>query len=789
MDIKQLEQTIKDKISKLQLLYKEAQTLKNEIEHLKLQLKNETTSSKALTIEEKIEIFANYFKGRDDVYPYLSIDKRDTNKKYYVPACTNEWKKGICNKTMGKPCRNCQYRENKPLTLDAIKNHMYNDKTIGVYPMLEDETCYFLAFDFDDKKSELNIKEDALAFASICDQYEIPIGIEKSRSGKGIHIWIYFENKIKALTARKLGSLLLSKTMEVRDNLKIDTYDRMFPNQDFMPKGGYGNLIALPFQTTPAKYGNTIFVDRNFLPISNQFEYLKKLKKLSLDEVFEKIKVLSNETIDISNCELDIKKEIKDKKKNNFKFPKSIDVILDDMVYIDKANLSAAVKNSFKRLATFANPEFYKKQRMRMSVYNIPMIIDCSKEDEKYLKLPRGTYEYLCDLCKDQNVKINLIDKRNKGKRLNIEFNGELRDEQIQALNKMMEFDTGILHAPTGFGKTVISCKMIAERRTNTLIITHTLQLLKQWKERLTEFLNIDEIGELGGGKNSITNKVDIASIKSLWNNGKFNEIVKNYGMIIIDECHHLAAFTYENAVNTVNAKYVYGVTATPNRENGHTPIIKMQCGDIRYEVDFKNFNKNLNIPMKVYVKNTHLSFVNKDITNYTITEINNFIAKDILRSEKIIEDVKNEFKNGKNLLVLTERIEHMRYFQKKLSKLSDNIFIYHGGLTKKDFQIYDELKKKIINNNENKIIIATGSYIGEGFDDSSLDILFLTMPISGITKVTQYTGRLHRKNENKHEIIVYDYVDDNFSQTRNMFEKRRKTYERLGYNIIDKND
>lgn len=214
-----------------------------------------------------------------------------------------------------------------------------------------------------------------------------------------------------------------------------------------------------------------------------------------------------------------------------------------------------------------------------------------------------------------------------------------------------------------------------------------------------------------------------------------------------------------------------------------------MQCGDIRYEVDFKNFNKNLNIPMKVYVKNTHLSFVNKDITNYTITEINNFIAKDILRSEKIIEDVKNEFKNGKNLLVLTERIEHMKYFQKKLSKLSDNIFIYHGGLTKKDFQIYDVLKKKIINNNENKIIIATGSYIGEGFDDSSLDILFLTMPISGITKVTQYTGRLHRKNENKHEIIVYDYVDDNFSQTRNMFEKRRKTYEKLGYNIFDKND
>ena len=789
MPVGNVELIIRGKELELKKLFEQEQVLRKEIEELKLQLTNDQKNTNSLiTIDEKLKIFTNYFKGRDDVYPYLSIDKNDSSKKYYIPACINEWKKGICNKTKGKPCKTCQYRENKPITLDVIRNHMYNGKTIGIYPMLEDETCYFLAFDFDDKNQELEIKDDVLAFASICDKYEIPIGIEKSRSGKGIHVWIFFDTKIKAITARKLGSLLLSKTMEIRDNLKIDSYDRMFPNQDFMPKGGYGNLIALPFQTEPAKYGNTIFVDRSFLPIKNQFDYLNKLKKLSKDDVFAKIKVLSNETIDISSQELDIKKEVKNKKKNDFKFPKNIKVILDDMVYIDKANLNAAVKNSFRRLATFANPEFFKKQRMRMSVYNIPMIIDCSKEDEKYLKIPRGTYEYLCDLCNDQKVNIKLIDKRNTGKNLEVNFNGQLRDEQELALKKMLEYDTGILHAPTGFGKTVISCKMISERKTNTLIITHTLQLLKQWKERLTQFLDIDEIGELGGGKNNITGNVDVASIKSLWNNGKFNDIVKNYGMIIIDECHHLAAFTYESAVNTVNAKYVYGVTATPKRENGHTPIIKMQCGDIRYEVDFRKFNKDLNIPMKVYVKNNHLSFVNKEITDYTINEINNFIVKDILRSERIINDIKVEFENGKNVLVLTERIEHMNYFKSKLSEITNNVFTYHGGMGKKKLKEYDTLKESINNNNENKIIIATGSYIGEGFDDATLDVLFLTMPISGITKVIQYTGRLHRKNKDKKEIVVYDYVDNNFRQTRNMFEKRKKTYEKLGYEIVDNN-
>ena len=767
----------------------EAKRLINEINDLKKMLNSCDEPVKTnFTNDEKINIFMSYFKGRDSIYPYISIDKKDPNKKYYIPKCANEWNRNVCNKTMGKKCKTCQYWVDKPIDKDVIMKHLFNNEPIGIYPMLEDESCYFLAFDFDDKKNENNIKEDVLAFASVCDKYNVPIGIERSRSGHGIHVWIFFENNIKAITARKMGSLLLSKTMEIRDNLKIDSFDRMFPNQDTMPKGGYGNLIALPFQNNPMKYNNTAFLDRNFIAYNDQYAYLSKIKKMNYDEVYSVIRILSENTIDISNENIEIKSEIKNKHKNNFDFPKGIDIILDNMVYIDKANLSAAVKNCFRRLATFANPEFFQKQRMRMPVYKIPMVIDCSKETEQYLMLPRGRFEYLYNLCTENNIKMNIIDKRNSGNKLDVKFKGELTNEQSLALNKMLEFDNGILEAPTAFGKTVLSCKMIADKKVNTLIITERLQILKQWKDSITRFLNVDVVGQIGGGKNIITNEIDVASIRTIWNHGKFIDIVKNYGMIIIDECHHLAAFTYESAVNQVNAKYVYGLSATPKKENGHTPIIKMQCGDIRYKVDAKKFNEKMNIPMKVIVRDSHLSFVNKNITDYGINEINNLIVQDVLRSEKIIKDIEKEFKNGKNILVLTERLEHMDYFSDKLKKFTDNLFLYHGGLGKKVLKQYDERKKQIEANNQNKILIATGSYIGEGFDDSSLDVLFLTMPVSGITKVTQYTGRLHRKNDKKEEIMVYDYVDDNFRITRNMFEKRKKTYQKLGYEIIENN-
>ncbi len=742
---------------------------------------------KTLSIQDKINIFADYFRGRSDVYPHMYTKDGKIN---YTPTCNNFWKENICNIRKGLTCKNCQYRDNAPLTLEVIRNHMYMpNKVIGIYPMLEDDTCYFLVFDFDDKNNNLDVKDEVLAFSSICDKYNIPIAIERSRSGQGYHIWIFFKENIKALTARKLGSLLLSKSMEIKDGFKIASFDRMFPNQDYLQKDGYGNLISLPFQNEASKYGNTLFVDRNFLKIDNQFGYLKSINKLTLDEILEKINLISNETIDIS-CEVsNIKRNIKNKKKNNFKYPSNINIILSDMIYIDKANLNSGVKSCFRRLATFANPEFYRKQRMRLSVYNTPMIIDCSEEDDKYLKIPRGTYEYLELLCKENQVKMNVIDNRNRGNKIDVIFNGTLQESQLDTLNKMLEYNTGILCAPTAYGKTVIACSMIAKINTNTLVLVPNLQLLNQWQKSIKKFLEIEEIGEFSGKKKNITNKIDVASIKSIWNKGNVLDIVNNYGMIIVDECHHAAAYTFEKVINKCNAKYVYGMSATPERENGHTPIVFMQCGNIRCEVDALEFNQKLKIPMKIIVKKSHLTFTDKKIDNYELNEIYDFIAKDVIRTKQIINDIKKEFDNHKNILVLTERIRHLDEMYNYLKKYTNNVFKYQGGMGKKILKEYDKLNEEIDEKLENKIIVATGSCLGEGFDDSSLDTLFLTMPGSGKTKITQYLGRLHRKNENKKEIIVYDYVDDNFPKTRNMFLKRKKTYEKLGYEIIEKEE
>ena len=748
-------------IKQINLKNNEINKLKNEINNLESKL----NYSEYLSNDEKTEIFMNYFKGRTDSYPTPYINK--DNKKSYKPKCKNLWNKEFCSITEGTKCSECPHFEKAELTISVIKNHLFSNKPIGIYMMNEDNTTYFLAFDFDDKEEKNDIKSDILKFLDICDTYKIPIAIERSSSGKGYHLWLFFENKIKAVIARKLGNLLISKTLEKYNLEKLQSFDRMFPAQDFLSKKEYGNLIALPFQKEPSTHGNTLFVDRNFICYNDQYKYLSTLPKIKEKEI---IKLLSenNEIQEISNI-----------------YPKTIDIILNDMIYINKIALDKSIIKEIKKIASFSNSEFFKAKKRGKSTYNIPALIECSIEDNEYIKLPRGTYENLINYCNLHNIKTNIIDKRNKGNIININFIGKLFDNQNESLNELIKHDIGILEAPTAFGKTVTSCKLIELRSINTLIITFSVDLLKQWKKRLTEFLNIKEVGNLGGGKKNLTNIIDVATIQSIYNKGNIRDIVKNYGMVIIDECQHTSATTCEQTLNNINAKYVYGLSATPYKEDGKTKIIKMQCGEIRNKINLKEFNYSLNLTMKVYIKNINLNNPKPNITDYSFNEISNLICKDTIRNNIIINDIKKEFEQGKNILVLTERIEHLEYLQNKLQNITNNLIIHHGQMKAKDIKKYEEINNKI---KENKIILATSKCIGEGYDDPSLEILFLTMPISASNRVLQYAGRLHRKNNIKTEIKIYDYVDENFLKTRNMLNKRKKTYKKMGYEIIENN-
>ena len=796
-------------LNKYNTILKENEELKNQVNELKIKLGMPVEAEEKFIVEtfdtginkysssnEKILLYRSLFCGREDVFARRWYSKT-TEKSGYQPVCENEWADGLCDKRKYK-CSVCPNRKLSPITDEDIYKHLegkdyYGRDVIGIYPMLVDETCYFICADFDDREYE----KDVLAFCEICDELNISAHVERSRSGSGAHVWIFFDTPVLAATARKLGSLILTKAMEKRSEISFSSYDRLFPNQDTMPSGGFGNLIALPLQGQARKNDNSVFVDRKFKVYSDQWEYLSRIQKISIQAIENVLNSYSKNDVLGILVDESPKKPWETKQKiqlSSNDFPNKLELVRSNMMYIPREGLSANAQNQIKRLAAFKNPDFYKSQAMRLPIYDKPRIICTADITDSYIGLPRGCEPALYDMFGDKVNDINTIDKTNQGENIPVEFNGKLREEQELAINELLKHNIGVLSATTAFGKTVIASYIASIRKTNTLVLVHTQALMQQWKKSLEQFLTFDitppeqrkgrgrkktwwPVGLLGAGKDTLNGIVDVAVMQSLVDGDEVKELVRNYGMIIVDECHHVSAVNFEKILKYANAKYVYGLTATPTRQDGHHPIIFMQCGPIRYRVDAKaQADKR---EFEHYIIPRFTSF--RNISDDNITALYKKLSDDAMRNNLIVNDVVSAIKNGRTPIILTERREHVAMLAELLKPCCDNVIEIVGTTSAKSRR---ETLERLDNipQEESLVVVATGRYVGEGFDYPRLDTLFLALPIAWKGKVAQYAGRLHRNYPGKAEVQVYDYIDIHVPVLERMYQKRVKSYSAIGY-------
>ena len=743
----------------------------------------------SLSPAQKITLFRSLFHGREDVYAER-WEGRD-GQFGYMPASERNWKALLASKSEDRRKVHRQTRKLLPLTDQVIRLHLTGIKTIGIYPLLTDETCRFLAADFDKKTWQ----EDAMAFLATCRKLGVPAYLERSRSGNGGHVWAFFERAIPAILARKMGCAILTQTMERRHQLGLDSYDRFFPNQDTLPKGGFGNLIALPLQKVPRDNGNSVFVDDVFLAYPDQWRFLASIRRVSSEQA-ERIVGDAARTGQIVGVRISIVDEDSDDepwtippskkladKPIHGPFPERVELVRSNLIYLPKNGLPEPMLNRVVRLAAFQNPEFYKAQAMRLSTWDKPRVISCGEDLPQYVALPRGCLQEVHQLLEGHGICVTTRDERFSGKAINVVFKGQLHDEQIKAVAQTLQHEEGVLSAPTGFGKTVVASKVIAERKVNTLVLVHRQQLLDQWRERLAVFLDlpVKSIGQIGAGKIARTGVIDVALIQSLQRKGEVKDFVAEYGQVIVDECHHLSAFTFEKVMKQVKARFIVGLTATPTRKDGHHPIIFMQCGPTRFNLSARQVSERSPFRHLLLPRPTDFRPPN-GIADVTIQDVYAALVIDAGRNQQVIKDVLGAVRLGLTPLILTNRTDHLERLAVGLSSI-ENVLVLKGGMGKKQRQAIAE-KLGSLPEDVPRVILATGSYIGEGFDDSRLDALFLTMPISWRGTLQQYVGRLHRIHQGKRVVRVYDYVDALVPMLARMYEKRLKGYRTIGYEI-----
>lgn len=829
----QYSDTIKSLQSRIQALEDENRLLKERLEEAGVSYANIVSGDaegvvelydpdqgariKKFDVTDKIasDFFMMFCRGRKDVYD-LRYTNPKTGKNGYYSQCFNRWDRGChIQKKDGVRCKDCELRAYKPVTLPLIKAHMNGtdpngNDVVAIYPMLENNLCQLLVFDFDnhakgaEQEDYANIddgwKEEINVLRRICKNLDVDAVVERSRSGRGAHLWIFFKEMVPARLARRFGFALLEKGAESVNLKSFKYYDRMIPTQDALPEGGLGNVIALPLQGMALKSGNSAFIDENWNAYEDQLNVLAGTRRLTRQGIEDYLSLWystgSTSEDNGTDAPWDKNSEIEAGSVKGV-----VRIVLADRIYIDSTGMSNKTKRQLRRMATFSNKQYFQNQAMDMPNYDESRFIYLGSDEGKYIVLPRGLREEILKKFDNAGISYKIEDKRTKGQELNISFRGELRESQIPAVETMLENETGILHAATAFGKTVVCCDMIARRGISTLILVDRADLMNQWIKRLEEFLDIDEelpeyqtktgrtrkrkslIGNLQGAHDTLTGIVDVAMIRSLKKKDGFHPKLKEYAQVYFDECHHAASDSAIEVLQEINAKYVYGVTATPKRGDGKEKINEFLLGPIRYRFTAKDRAEEQNINHLVYprftrtVKPHHLSKTPYGNDAYELIRNND------VRDEQIIRDVADCVQAGRTPVVLTKYVDHAKKLSERLKTYADRLILLTGanGTKARRAQV-EELNK--VDNSDSLILVGTGSLLGEGFDFPRLDTLFMATPVSGENVVEQYVGRLNRDYDGKENVIVYDYVDSHIPKFDKMYSARMKAYKKIGYEL-----
>jgi superfamily II DNA or RNA helicase len=730
----------------------------------------------------KVRLFRDLFSGREDVFA-VRWENRARGRAGYAPRCDNEWRQGVCGKPKVR-CGACRNQAFVVLDDRELLAHLQGHQVVGIYPLLSNDTCRLLAIDLDGSSWQT----DSRAIRETCRSLELEPAIERSRSGNGAHIWFFFMGAVAAADARRLGFMILTRTMASGAALGVDSYDRLFPSQDVLPSGGFGNLIALPLQLHARKVGNTEFLNDELEPHQDQWSYLAEVPKIAPDLLGELIAQSDeDEALGVrsptegSPMPWRPPRPLRERLREE-SMPEAVVATLADRLYVDRSALPPALAHAIKRLATFSNPMFLERQRMRMSVARTPRVIGCFEDLAQHIAVPRGCLAEAEALLAEFGVRLEVEDERVNGEPLAIQFDGNLNETQQRAVDAMLVNETGVLSAPPGWGKTVVATSLIAARGCSTLVLVHRKPLVEQWAERLSEFSDIspNAIGRIGGGRRRRTMQIDIAMVQTLARAEGANELLRAYGHVVIDECHHVPAVSIERLLAAIPARYVTGLTATPYRRDGHQPIINMQCGPIRHAVDARTVRQQHGLELLILRRDT--SFDPSLLpSEASIQEIYGALAADEDRLQLVVADARELLNEGRAVMILTERRDHLERLAVSLRNDVPNVVVLHGGIQGKARRAALQHLADVPDD-EPRLVLATGRYIGEGFDDPRLDTLLLTMPIAWKGTVVQYAGRLHRAHPAKRDARIYDYVDSDVPVLRRMYGKRLRAYQKMGY-------